>query len=98
MQSLSSSGMVHHGCRSVAERGHVADWMGGEGGGVGVHYPICRSLDLSADGDGDFLVFGNVVPVGNDLFGSAICQVVASDVCVSPDFVQYCSKSKFGSV
>ncbi len=66
--------------------------------GFGAHYPICRSFGLSADGDGDFLVFGNFVPVGNDFFGSVIRQVVASDVCVPPDFVQYCSKSKFGFV
>ncbi len=31
-------------------------------------------------------------------FGSGIRQVVASDVCVSTDFVQYCGKSKFGSL
>jgi len=41
-------------------------------GGGGVHYPICRSFGLSVDGDGEFLVFGNVVPVGNDSFGSDI--------------------------
>ncbi len=29
MHSLSSSGMVHQGWRSVAESGLVADWMGG---------------------------------------------------------------------
>jgi hypothetical protein len=51
-----------------------------------------------AGGDGEFLVFENVVPVGNDFFGSGIRQVVASDVCVSPDFVQYCGKSKFSSI
>ena len=67
--------------------------------GFGVHYPICRSFGLSADGDGEFLVFGNVVPIGNDFLGSDIRQcVVASDVCVSPDFVQYCGESKFGSI
>ncbi len=71
--------------------------MGGKGG-FGVHYPICRSFGLPADDDGEFLVFGNVVPVGDDFFGSGIRQVVASDVCVSPDFVQYCGKSKFRSV
>ena len=97
MQSLSSSGMVHQVCRSVAESGPVANWMGGEGE-FGVHYPIFRSVSLSADGDGEFLVFGNVFPVGNDYFGSDIRQVVASDVCVPPDFVQFYSKSKFGSV
>ena len=85
MQSLSSSGMVHQGCRSVAESGPVANWMGGEGGDGGIHYLICRSFGLSADGDGEFLVFVNVVPVGNDSFGSGIRQVVASDVCVSPN-------------
>ena len=99
MQSLSSSGMVHHGYRSVAERGSLANWMGGEGGGgFGVHYSVCRSFGLSADGDGEFWVLGNVVLAGNDFFGSDIRQVVAFDVCVSPDFVQYWSKSKFGSV
>jgi hypothetical protein len=50
---------------------------------------VWRSFGLSADGDGEFLVFGNVVPVGNDYFGSDIRQVVAF-VRVSPDFVQYC--------
>jgi hypothetical protein len=52
-----------------------------------------RSFGLSADGDGEFLVFMNVVPVGSDSFGSDIRQVVASDVCVSSDFVQYCGLS-----
>ena len=66
------------------------------GGGGGVHYPICRSLGLSADGDGEFLVLGNVVPVENDSFGSDIRQVVAFDVCMSPDFVLYGGKSKIG--
>ena len=101
MHSLSSSGMVRHGCRSVAESGSVAIWMEGEGG-FGVHYSVCRSFGLPADGDGECLVFGNVVRVGDDSFiwqrHPAIRQVVASDVCVSPDFVQYCGKSKFGSV
>jgi hypothetical protein len=46
-----------------------------------------RSFGLSADGDGEFLVFGNVVPGGNDTFGSDIRQVVASNVCVSSEFV-----------
>ena len=32
MHSLSFSGMVHHGWRSVAERGPVANWMGGVSG------------------------------------------------------------------
>ncbi len=32
MHSLSSSGMVHQGWRSVAESGHVANRMGGVGG------------------------------------------------------------------
>ena len=45
---------------------------------------------MSADGDGEFLIIGNVVPDGNDTFGRDIRQVVASDVCVSLDFVQYC--------
>ena len=97
MQSLSSSGMVHQGCRSVAERGHVANWMGGATGGGGVHYAIGRSFGLAADGDGEFLLFGNVVPVGNDSFGRNIRQVVAFDVSVSSDFVQYCSQSKYGN-
>ena len=64
--------------------------MGGAGGGIGVHYPMWRSFGLSADCDGKFLVFGNVVPVGNDSFGSDIRQLVASDVCVYSNFVQYC--------
>ncbi len=38
---------------------------------------------MSAGGDGELLVFGNVVPVGNDSFGSDMRHVVASDVCVS---------------
>ena len=75
----------------------MANWIGSEGG-VGVHYLVCRSFGMSANGDGLFLVFGNVVPVGNGLFGSDIRQVVASDVYVSPDFVQYCGESKVGSV
>ena len=89
MQSLSSSVMVHHSCRSVAESEPVPNWMGGEGGGFGVHSLICRSFGLSADGEGVFLVFGNVAPVGSDSFGSDIRQVVASDVCMSSDFMQY---------
>ena len=62
-------------------------------GGFGVHYPIGRSFGLAADGDGEFLLFGDVVPVGNDSFGRDVLQVVAFDVCVSSDFVQYCGQS-----
>ncbi len=61
--------------------------MRGKGG---VHDLMWRSFGLSADGDGEFFLFGNVVPVGNDSFGSDIRQVNAFDVCVSSDFVQYC--------
>ena len=43
MHSLSSSGMVHQGCRSVAESGPVANWMGGEGGGVYIIQYVGRS-------------------------------------------------------
>ncbi len=43
------------------------------------------SFGLSADCDGEFLVFGDNVPCGNDSFGSGICHVVAFDVCVSSD-------------
>ncbi len=75
MHSLSSSGRVHQGWRSVAESGHVANRMGGVSG------------VLVYNGNGEFLVFGDAVPVGNDPFGSGIRQVVASDVCVSTDFV-----------
>jgi len=57
--------------------------------GWGVHYPICRSFGLSADVDGAFLLFGNVVPIGSGSFGRDIRQVVAFDICVSSDFVQY---------
>ena len=79
MHSLSSSGMVHQGWRSVVESGPVANRMGGVGG--------ILAFGLSANGNGEFLVFGDAVPVGNDSFGSGIRQVVASDVCVSTDFV-----------
>ena len=92
MQSLSSSGMVYHVCLSVAESGHVANWMEGEGG-FGVHYPVCRSFGLPTDSAGEFLVFGNVVLVGNDSFDSDIHEVVASDVCMFSDLVQYCGQS-----
>ena len=87
--SISSSRMVHLGCRSVAESGPVANWMRGARGGrgIGVHYPIWRSFGLSADSDGEFLVFGNVVPGRNESVGRDIRLVVASHVCVSSDFV-----------
>ena len=41
---------------------------------------------MSADGEGEFLAFGDVVPCGHDSFGSGIREVVASDVCVSSYF------------
>ena len=87
MHSLSFSGMVHQGWRSVAESGHVANWMGGVSG---VFVYITRyggSIGYSANGSGEFLVFADAVPVGNDPFGSGIRVVVAFDVCVSADFV-----------
>ena len=87
MHSLSSSGMVHQGWRSVAESGPVASCMGGMGGDFCVHDPICRSIGLSANRNVEFLVSGDAIPVGHDSFGSGIREVVASDVCVSPDFV-----------
>ncbi len=77
---------------------HIAFLPPGWSTKIGVNYPMWRSLGLSADGDGDYLVFGNVVPVENDSFGSKIRQVVAFDVCVSSDFVQYRDKSYFGYV
>ena len=43
MHSLSSSGMVHQGWRSVAERGPVANWMGGIRG-VLVYITQCGGL------------------------------------------------------
>jgi len=45
MHSLSSSGMVHQGCRSVAESGPVATRMGGAGG---VLVYIIQYVGLSA--------------------------------------------------
>ena len=42
MHSLSFSGMVHQGWRSVAERGPVANWMGGVG--VLVYMTQCGAL------------------------------------------------------
>ena len=56
-------------------------------GGLGVHDLIWRSFGLSAYRNVEFLVSGDAVPVGHDSFGSGIREVVASDVCVSPDFV-----------
>ena len=47
MQSISSSGMVHHGCLSVAESGRVANWMGDEGGVYIIQYvgrSACRPM------------------------------------------------------
>jgi hypothetical protein len=45
------------------------------------------SFDMSADSDGEFLVFWDVVSCGNYSFGSGIRQVVSFYVCVSSDFV-----------
>ena len=72
MHSLSSSGMVHQGWRSVAESGPVASCMGGMGGVFYVHDPVWRSLGLSAYCNGEFLVGGDAVPVGDDPFGSGV--------------------------
>ncbi len=52
-----------------------------------VHFPMWRSFGLFAYSGGEFLVFGDVVPGGNDSFGSDFRQIVASDVCVSSDLV-----------
>ena len=89
MHSLSFSGMVHQGWRSVAERGLVANWMGGVCvcGGGGVHDPMWRTYGLSADGEGEILTFGDVLPCGHDPLGSGVREVVTSDVCVSSNFV-----------
>ena len=83
MHSLSFSGMVHQGWRSVAENGPVANWMGGEGGGLGVHDPMWWSYGLSTDGEGEFFAFGDVFSCGHDPLGSGVREVVTSNVCVS---------------
>jgi hypothetical protein len=46
-----------------------------------------RSFGLSADSEGEFLVLGDVVPGGDESFGSDIRQIVASDVYVCSNFV-----------
>ena len=55
----------------------------GYGGVFGVHDPIWWAFYLSPNGDGEFLVFGNVVPGGNYPFGRCIGKGIASDICVS---------------
>ena len=72
---------------------HIAFLPPGWSTKIGVNYPMWRSLGLSADCDGECLVFGNVVSVGNEYFGSDIRQVGASDVYVFSDFVQYYDKT-----
>jgi hypothetical protein len=59
-------------------------------GMFGVHYPMWRSFGLFAYSGGEFLVFGDVVPGGDNIFDSGIRQFIASYVCVPSDFVQYC--------
>ena len=60
--------------------------MGYEGV-FGVHDPIRWVFCLSPYGDGEFYVLGDVIPGSNDPFGCGISKVVASDVCMSSDFV-----------
>ena len=56
-------------------------------GGLSVHDPIWWPYGLSADGEGEFLAFGDVYPCGHDPLGSGVREVVTSNVCVSSDFV-----------
>ncbi len=90
MHSLSFSGIVHQGGRSVPECGPMVREVrvgGGCGWFVGVHYRKFRSIGVFAYGDRDFRVFGNVLTRCYYLFGRGVCEVVATYVRVSSYFV-----------
>jgi len=65
MHRLSSSVMVHHGGRRVAECGLVASEIGGVVAGVvDVHDPKWWFFRLVSNGDCEFLVFGDILEGG----------------------------------
>ncbi len=99
--------MVHHGCLSVAESGPVANWMGGEGGGlVYIIYYVGRSAcrpmvtvsfgcsGMSSQLETTFLAAASA----RSLPLMFVCRLILCSIVVSPSSALYRRESTIAAM